>query len=74
MDSTELTRLRLVIRSLVRDQSSQLMRSAQWDETDAYRQLSPADQASVRNLERGLRRSNGEIEALLPGSHIAEWC
>ncbi len=74
MDSTELTRLRLVIRNLVRDQSRYLARAAQWDETDVFRQLSPAEQASVRDLERRLKRANGEIEALLPSSGAAEWC
>ena len=67
----DLTSLRLAVRSLVRDQHNTLM---PWYETNAFRQLSQTEQASIRALERHLKRANGDIEALLPTDKAAEWC
>lgn len=67
----DLTRLRQVIRSLVRDQRDSM---TPWRETHTLKRLSRTERTSVRALERHLRRANGDIEILLPTNKAAEWC
>jgi len=70
----DLARLRVVIRSMVRDQQDQVAPMMSWHATDTFRQLSPAQQASVQALTRRLQHAHGNIEAILPSERDQEWC
>jgi hypothetical protein len=70
----DLAKLRFVIRSMVRDQQDQIGPSMSWHATDTFRQLSPAQQASVQALTRRLQHAHGNIGAILPAEHDHEWC
>jgi hypothetical protein len=67
----ELVLLRMVIRSLVRDAAAPSQLPL---EGAAFRQLSSAQQASVRTLHRYLLQTRGDIGALVPNGPMTEWC
>ncbi len=70
----ELSKLRVVIRSMVRDQQDQVDPSMSWQATDMFRRLSPAQQASVQALTRRLQHAHGNIGLVLPSERDHEWC
>ena len=67
----ELVLLRMVIRSLVRDSAAPSQLPL---EGAGFERLSSAQQASVRTLQRHLRKTKGDIGALIPGNPQTEWC
>jgi hypothetical protein len=70
----DLAKLRVVIRSMVRDHQDQIGPLMSWHATDTFRQLSPAEQASVRALTWRLQHAHGNIGAILPSERDTEWC
>lgn len=70
----DLAKLRVVIRSMVRDQQDQVGPLMSRHATDTFWQLSPAQQASVQALTRRLQHAHGNIGAILPSERDNEWC
>lgn len=69
-----LAHLRMLIRSMVHGERTGLDPEMPWHESDSFRELSSAEQASVRALAGCLLQAHGDFGAVLSADRTGEWC